>query len=58
MVVMSFPFEIQDRIDDVLKRFWAGNRPFLCDMSDKKDRSACVLGEKEELTCNLANLRN
>ena len=58
MIVMALAFEVQNRIDDVLQRARAGNRPFFRDVADQEHGHATRLGEQEKLRGYFTNLRD
>ena len=58
MVVMSFAFEIEDRIDDMLQRLWSGDRTVFGDVADKENRDRAVLCQQQELVSYFPHLRN
>src|SRR5262245_59479339 len=58
MVMMPLALEIKDRVDNVLEGFRAGDRPFLVDVADEKNRDRQILGQHEELPGDLADLRD
>src|SRR5688572_10107680 len=58
MIVMTFAFEIQNRVYDVLERFWTSNRSFFGDVTNQKNRNTAILSQRKKLVRDFPYLRN
>ncbi len=56
VVLELVPFEVEDRVDDMLERLRAGDRPFLGDVADEEDRDGEPLGGDHEHAGRVADL--
>ena len=58
MIVVAIALEIENSIDDVLKRFRPGDRAFLGNVAREKYGRRGLFGKHHELGCDLPHLRN